>query len=372
MHGRKQEKPLLTWAQARANRLRLDWDAYEPPTPAFLGRRVDRRAARRPGPVHRLDVLLRRVGAEGHASPASSSIRSTGRRRASCTTRRRRCSIASSPIDRSPPAASTASGRRRRWARTSCSTPAPIAGTSRRASRCCGSRRRSPTRKPNRSLADFVAPAESGVADHVGAFAVTAGLGVDDLVRAFEADHDDYQAIMVKALADRLAEAFAEYLHARARRDWGYGAAETLSNDQLIDEAYRGIRPAFGYPACPGPHREGDAVRAARRRGSRHGAHRVVRDDAAGQRQRHLPGAPGRAVLHGRPHRPGPGPGLRRAEGDGASRRSSAGWPRTSATSRPPTPPSSADALHDSGVVRRLRSPPQTPELFPDDSGVVS
>jgi len=70
-------------------------------------------------------------------------------------------------------------------------------------------------------------------------------------VRAFEADHDDYQAIMVKALADRLAEAFAEYLHARARRDWGYAAAETLSNDQLIDEAYRGIRPAFGYPACP-------------------------------------------------------------------------------------------------------------------------
>ena len=70
-------------------------------------------------------------------------------------------------------------------------------------------------------------------------------------MRAFEADHDDYQAIMVKALADRLAEAFAEYLHARARRDWGYGAAETLSNDQLIDEAYRGIRPAFGYPACP-------------------------------------------------------------------------------------------------------------------------
>ena len=145
VHGRKQEKPLLTWAQARANRLRLDWDAYEPPTPAFLGRRVDRRAARRPGPVHRLDVLLRRVGAEGHASPASSSIRSTGRRRASCTTRRRRSSIASSPIDRSRPAASTASGRRRRWARTSCSTPAPIAGTSRRASRCCASRRRSPT-----------------------------------------------------------------------------------------------------------------------------------------------------------------------------------------------------------------------------------
>jgi 5-methyltetrahydrofolate--homocysteine methyltransferase len=105
--------------------------------------------------------------------------------------------------------------------------------------------------KPNRSLADFVAPVESGVMDYVGAFAVTAGHGVDDLVRRFEAEHDDYSAIIVKALADRLAEAFAEYLHAQARRDFGYGAAEQLSSEDLIAEKYRGIRPAFGYPACP-------------------------------------------------------------------------------------------------------------------------
>ena len=105
--------------------------------------------------------------------------------------------------------------------------------------------------KPNRSLSDFVAPVESGVTDYVGAFAVTAGHGVDDVVRRFEAEHDDYSAIIVKALADRLAEAFAEYLHAQARRDWGYGGAEQLSNDELIAEKYRGIRPAFGYPACP-------------------------------------------------------------------------------------------------------------------------
>jgi 5-methyltetrahydrofolate--homocysteine methyltransferase len=105
--------------------------------------------------------------------------------------------------------------------------------------------------KPNRSLADFVAPVESGVVDYVGAFAVTAGHGVDDLVRRFEAEHDDYSAIIVKALADRLAEAFAEYLHARARRDFGYGLTEQLTNDDLIAEKYRGIRPAFGYPACP-------------------------------------------------------------------------------------------------------------------------
>jgi 5-methyltetrahydrofolate--homocysteine methyltransferase len=105
--------------------------------------------------------------------------------------------------------------------------------------------------KPNRSLADFIAPVESGIVDFLGAFAVTAGLGANELVAHYEADHDDYHAIMVKALADRLAEAFAEYLHAKARKDWGYGSNERLSGDDLIHERYRGIRPAFGYPACP-------------------------------------------------------------------------------------------------------------------------
>jgi 5-methyltetrahydrofolate--homocysteine methyltransferase len=105
--------------------------------------------------------------------------------------------------------------------------------------------------KPNRSLADFVAPISSGRADYLGAFAVTAGIGAADLVAAFEREHDDYQAIMVKALADRLAEAFAEYLHAEARREWGYGRDERLTVDDLVAEKFRGIRPAFGYPACP-------------------------------------------------------------------------------------------------------------------------
>jgi 5-methyltetrahydrofolate--homocysteine methyltransferase len=108
-----------------------------------------------------------------------------------------------------------------------------------------------PDRKPNLSLADYVAPRETGVPDYLGMFAVTAGLGADDLVRKFEADHDDYNAIMVKALADRLAEAFAEYLHAQARKDWGYGEPEQLSSEDIIAEKYRGIRPAYGYPACP-------------------------------------------------------------------------------------------------------------------------
>ena len=105
--------------------------------------------------------------------------------------------------------------------------------------------------KDFRSLADYVAPRGSGLADTIGAFAVTAGVGTDELVKRFEADHDDYNAIMTKALADRLAEAFAELLHERARRDWGYGADEHLTKQDLIDEQYHGIRPAPGYPACP-------------------------------------------------------------------------------------------------------------------------
>ena len=103
---------------------------------------------------------------------------------------------------------------------------------------------------PTRSLADFVAPAETGLPDHLGAFAVTAGIGVDELVKRYEAEHDDYRAIMVKALADRLAEAFAERLHQEARIAWGYQPAP-LPNEDLVAERYRGIRPAFGYPACP-------------------------------------------------------------------------------------------------------------------------
>jgi 5-methyltetrahydrofolate--homocysteine methyltransferase len=104
---------------------------------------------------------------------------------------------------------------------------------------------------PHLSLADFIAPVESGLTDFVGAFAATAGLGADTLARTFEQQHDDYHAIMVKALADRLAEASAEWLHQRARRDWGYGLVEQLTQDDLLSERYRGIRPAFGYPACP-------------------------------------------------------------------------------------------------------------------------
>ena len=105
--------------------------------------------------------------------------------------------------------------------------------------------------KDFRSLADFIAPVDSGKTDYIGAFAVTTGIGCDELVAKFDAEHDDYLSIMAKALADRLAEAFAERLHKIARDEWGYGKTEGLSNNDLIKEKYRGIRPAFGYPACP-------------------------------------------------------------------------------------------------------------------------
>jgi 5-methyltetrahydrofolate--homocysteine methyltransferase len=109
-----------------------------------------------------------------------------------------------------------------------------------------------PAGRPNVALADFVAPTETGLADFIGAFAVTAGQGLEEIVAEFEAANDDYSAILAKALADRLAEAFAEHLHQRVRRElWGYAPDEALTNTDLIAEKYQGIRPAPGYPACP-------------------------------------------------------------------------------------------------------------------------
>jgi len=105
--------------------------------------------------------------------------------------------------------------------------------------------------EPCRSLADFIAPRDTGLPDYIGAFAVTSGIGLTELCDSFRAKHDDYNAIMAEAIADRLAEAFAECLHKRVRDEWGYGCEEGLSNADLIQEKYRGIRPAAGYPACP-------------------------------------------------------------------------------------------------------------------------
>ncbi len=128
---------------------------------------------------------------------------------------------------------------------------------------CCGcnaTAKQPPKGRYNESLADYIAPQESGIADYIGGFAATAGIGIDDKLAEFEADHDDYQSIMLKALADRLAEALTEWLHKKVRTElWGYAMNEKLGKDQLIAEAYQGIRPAMGYPASP-DHTEKDLL----------------------------------------------------------------------------------------------------------------
>ena len=117
---------------------------------------------------------------------------------------------------------------------------------------CLRQQTQKPTGKPNRSLSDFIAPKDTGIKDTIGLFAVGAGFGIDERVKAFEDANDDYSAIILKALADRLAEAFAEHMHMRVRREfWGYAKDEVLDNKQMIKEEYHGIRPAPGYPACP-------------------------------------------------------------------------------------------------------------------------
>ena len=119
-----------------------------------------------------------------------------------------------------------------------------------------------PPGRPNYALADFIAPQETGLEDYLGFFAVTAGLGIEEKVAEFEAAHDDYHAILLKSLADRLAEALAEQMHERVRKEfWAYAADESLTNDDLIKESYRGIRPAPGYPACPDHTTKGELFR---------------------------------------------------------------------------------------------------------------
>ena len=173
-----------------------------------------------------------------------------------------------------------------------------------------------PDGRPNVSVADFVGPA--GVADYVGGFAVTAGHGVGELVREFEAANDDYSAILAKALADRLAEAFAERLHERVRRElWGYAADEALSNEDLIRERYQGIRPAPGYPATP-DHRAKSTLFELL---DAHGRAGIELTESlamlpAASVSGHLPVAPGIALLRDRPDGPRPAGGLRPSSGD--------------------------------------------------------
>jgi 5-methyltetrahydrofolate--homocysteine methyltransferase len=249
LHGGGRERPLLSYAEARARRAVIEWRAEDLARPAFLGRHVIRDL-----PLAELFPYIDwtfffsawelrgkfpKILDDPKLGAAARELYEAGR--ALLAKIAAEGSLRASGVYGFWPAASDGDDlvlyadedRHRELARFAMLR-----------------QQTDPSGKGTRCLADFVAPVESGLADYVGAFAVTAGLGADSLARAYEREHDDYHAIMVKALADRLAEAFAERLHERARRQW-YAPGEDLGGEALIDERYRGIRPAFGYPACP-------------------------------------------------------------------------------------------------------------------------
>ncbi|HKV99235.1 MAG TPA: methionine synthase [Vicinamibacterales bacterium] len=249
-YGARKERALLSLADARANHLKTDWDNLEIAVPWFVGRRVVEPALDELLPFidwtfffsawdlkGRFPAILDHPDYGGPARELYENAQTILKR-----------IVAEKRV--------TARGVYGFWpASTVCDDIVVYKDDARRVElgRFHMLRQQEPIAdgRPNRSLADFVAPKDSLAPDYIGMFAVTAGIGADTLAAEYEKQHDDYSAIIVKALADRLAEAFAEYLHAQARRDWGYGARERLSNDELIEEKYRGIRPAFGYPACP-------------------------------------------------------------------------------------------------------------------------
>jgi 5-methyltetrahydrofolate--homocysteine methyltransferase len=250
-YAARAEKPLLSYERARANRLRIDWDDHDTASPWFVGRRyLD-------------DVPLEELAKFIDWTFFFSAWELKGRYPA-ILTHMQYGAAARELFDNAQTLLRqivdgkllTARGSYGFWPANSVGDDIVVfTDDSRRIELARFPMLRQQEviadQKPNRSLADFIAPLESGLPDYLGMFAVTAGIGADELVRQFEGDHDDYHAIMVKALADRLAEAFAEYLHAQARKDWGYGEGEALTGEDLIAEKYRGIRPAYGYPACP-------------------------------------------------------------------------------------------------------------------------
>ncbi len=259
LHAAKKATPLVTLAAARANKAAVDWAAYTPPVPKFIGRRTfknydlaDLAAAIDWGPFFQTwdlagkfpDILRDEV--VGHEAQR---VFSDGKRLLQRAIEGRW--LQASGVVALLPANTvgddtieiytdeTRSEVALRWNPLRLQTERPVVEG---------------VKRPNRSLADFIAPRadQGGKADYIGLFAVTAGLGIEKKEKQFTDDHDDYSAIMLKALADRLAEAFAERLHQRVRADlWGYAPDELLSVEELIAEKYRGIRPAPGYPACP-------------------------------------------------------------------------------------------------------------------------
>ena len=252
-HANKKGPDLVTLAEARANRTAIQWQGYTPPKPRFIGRKVIRNYdlsdlaqyidwapffqtwdLAGPYPAILDDAVVgdaaRKVFADGQAMLKKMI---EGRW------------VQANGVVALLPANMVNDDDIEIYADESRSNVALTWHGVRQQTK-------KPGNTPNRCLSDFIAPKESGIADYIGLFAVTSGLNVEKKAKEFEKANDDYNAILVKALADRLAEAFAEALHARVRRElWGYAAAEGLSNQQLIKEEYQGIRPAPGYPACP-------------------------------------------------------------------------------------------------------------------------
>jgi len=249
-YGARRERALLTWEQAKANHLKTDWDTLEVPVPWFVGRRTIEPALADLAPYIDWTFFFSAWELKGRF-PAILEDPKVG------AAARDLYGHAKGILDRIvKEKLLTARGVYGFWPANSDGDDIVVYKDDARKTvlaRFPMLRQQEPIadKRPNRSLADFIAPKSSLAPDYIGAFAVTAGIGVDALVKEYERQHDDYSAIIVKALADRLAEAFAEYLHSQVRKDWAYGKDESLSNEDLIAEKYRGIRPAFGYPACP-------------------------------------------------------------------------------------------------------------------------
>jgi len=256
LHAGKKQTPLVTLPEARANKHALDWAAYKPPVPRFIGRRVLKNqdlGELAPyidwGPFFQtwdLAGAYPSILDDAVVGEQARHVLADGQRLLQRLIEGRWLAahgafalLPANTVDDDTIEVYSDETRSQvllRWNPLRLQSERPVVEG---------------VKRPNRSLADFIAP-RGVAADYIGLFAVTAGIGVEKKVREFEAVHDDYSAIMLKSLADRLAEAFAERLHERVRREfWGYAADEALDNDALIAERYRGIRPAPGYPACP-------------------------------------------------------------------------------------------------------------------------
>ncbi len=249
-HAARRERPLLTLAAARANHLRTAWSSLELPAPWFVGRRVVQPPLEELVPFIDWTFFFSAWELKGRfpAILDDPTVGAAARDLYEAAQKILKRIVSEKRL--------TARGVYGFWPANSDDDDVVVYKDDSRTTELARFhmlRQQEPIadRRPNRSLADFVAPKTTLAPDYIGMFAVTAGIGADALAKESEAAHDDYSAIIVKALADRLAEAFAESLHAQARRDWGYGKAESLTPEELTAEKYRGIRPAFGYPACP-------------------------------------------------------------------------------------------------------------------------